>query len=176
MVERPIKKSERQAVTESNDVVKAPETEPITNEGSQEVITQSSPESNESTHVVKEAPKIKPITTASAQDAITQSLAESNEFTHVVKAPETELITNEGAQDAITQPSKERSITKPLLAKDKKQGKGRGEQRKDEQSIKPPANLALMRGPKPTKAKPPVIPKTQEETPDSTTEVDQEET
>jgi hypothetical protein len=175
MVERPIKKSERQAVTESNDVVKAPETEPITNEGSQEVITQSSPESNESTHVVKEAPKIKPITTASAQDAITQSLAESNEFTHVVKAPETELITNEGAQDAITQPSKERSITKPLLAKDKKQGKGR-EQRKDEQSIKPPANLALMRGPKPTKAKPPVIPKTQEETPDSTTEVDQEET
>ena len=144
MVERPIKKSERQAVTESNDVVKAPETEPITNEG--------------------------------AQDAITQSPTESPESNDVVKAPQTEPITTTGAQDAITQPSEERSITKPLLAKDKKKGKGRGDQRKDEQSIKPPANLALMRGPKPTKAKPPVIPKTQEETSDSTTEVDQEET
>jgi hypothetical protein len=141
MVERPIKKSERQAVTESNEVGKAPQTEPSTNEG--------------------------------AQDSITQSQAESNE---VGKAPQAEPSTNEDAQDSITQSQQKRIITQPVSAKDKKKGGGRGDQRKDEQSSKPPVNLALMRGPKPTKPKPPAVKAPQEETSDSAAQAEQEET
>lgn len=96
MVERPIKKSERQAVNESNDVV----------------------------DVVKEA---------------------SGEPTS----------TNEGAETPIQ--SSKRVISLPTPAKDKKKEKDRGDRRKDEQANKPPANLALMRGPKPTKPKAPVV-------------------
>lgn len=116
MVERPIKKSDRQAVTESNTVVEeAVEAEPSTVEGSTESITQSS------------------------EERIPKKL--------------------------------------PLPVKDNTKGKGRGSQQKDEQSSKAPGNPALMRGPKPTKSKPPIIQKAQEATEsDSIAQTDQEET
>lgn len=91
MVERPIKKSERQAVTDANNLGAAPEAQPSTNEA--------------------------------------------------------------GGADQPSPPKS--STTPPLVIKDKKKAKGR-ERQKDEQSSKPPVNLALMRGPKPTKPKPPV--------------------
>lgn len=59
------------------------------------------------------------------------------------------------AGDADQPSSQKPSITPPIVGKDKKKAKGR-ERQKDEQSSKPPVNLALMRGPKPTKPKPPV--------------------
>lgn len=90
MVERPIKRSERQAVTDANNLGAAPD-QPSTNEAA-------------------------------------------------------------GADQPSPQKS---STTPPLVIKDKKKAKGR-ERQKDEQSSKPPVNLALMRGPKPTKPKPPV--------------------
>lgn len=119
MVERPIKKSERQAVTESNEVVE--------------------------------------------------------------KTLTSEPSTIEGATDSITEtPEKRNTKVLPLPTKDKtkaKEGKGRGSQQKDEQSSRPPMNAALVRGPKPTKAKPPVIQKPQEETEsDSVAQEAQEET
>lgn len=116
MVERPIKKSERQAVTESNDVV----------------------------DVVKEAP-----TEATSTD--------------------------EGAETPI-QSSSKRVISLPIPAKDKKKEKDRGDRRKDEQADKPPANLALMRGPKPTKPKSPVVVKASPEATDEAHATEQEET
>ena len=120
MVERPIKKSERQAVTESNDVV------------------------------------------------------------DVVKEAAAEPSTDEGAQNPIAQSSEQRIISRPLIikdkqvVKDKQKGKDRGDRRKDEQADKPPASLALMRGPKPTKPKSPVVVTSPEPTDEDATE--QEET
>ena len=55
-------------------------------------------------------------------------------------------------------PSKDR----PAKDKDKDQRKGRKGQQKDE-GARPPLNPALMRGPKPTKPKPPVIEAASEE-------------
>ncbi len=98
MVEPPIKKSERQAITELNDVVEA--------------------------------------------------------------APETEPSTIESPIDSIPQSSQERNRPQPALRKDTPKGKGREDQhkdRQDKQSNRQPGNLALMRGPKPTKPKSPVI-------------------
>lgn len=114
MVERPIKKSERQAVTESNTVVEA---------------------------AIEAEPTI------------------------------------EGSTESITQPSEERTPKKlPLPVKDPTKGKGRGSQQKDEQSSRAPGNPALMRGPKPTKSKPPIIQKAQEAAEsDSIAQADQEE-
>jgi hypothetical protein len=122
MVERPIKKSERQAVTKSNDVVE--------------------------------------------------------------EALDTEPRTIEGATDPTTQsPSEQNTKQRPLPVKDKtkgkegKEGKGRGDRQKDDQSSRPPMNPALLRGPKPTKPKPPLITKTQEATEsDSVDQATQEET
>ncbi len=119
MVERPIKKSERQVVTKSNDVVE--------------------------------------------------------------EALDTEPRTIEGATDPTTQsPEEQNTKQRPLPVKDKtkgKEGKGRGDRQKDDQSSRPPVNPALLRGPKPTKPKPPVITKTQETTEsDSVDQATQEET
>ncbi len=102
MVERPIKKSERQAITEPSDVVK--------------------------------------------QDL------------------ETEPSLIEGSLDSITQSPEERNTTRPSPRKDKTKGKGKGNQQEEDRSRL--GNPALMRGPKPTKPKPPVIKETQPETAD----------
>lgn len=112
MVERPIKKSERQAVAKPDDVGEAIETQP--------------------------------------------SMIED-------------------AQDSITQPPEERSTSRPLPGKDKRKG-SREDRQKDERSSRTPINPALMRGPKPTKIKPPVVKETQEATAEeSVPEADPEE-
>lgn len=118
MVERPIKKSERQAVTESN--------------------------TDNVVDVVKEA-------------------------------PQEPTSTDEGAETPI-QSSSKRVISLPIPAKDKKKEKDRGDRRKDEQADKPPASLALMRGPKPTKPKSPVVVKASPEPTDDADPTEQEET
>lgn len=106
MVERPIKKSERQAVAQPSDVV-------------EEVLgDQPSP--------------------------------------------------NEGSLDSISQSPQERSTSRPFRGKDKAKGKGNRNQQEDERSTK--VNPALMRGPRPTKAKPPVIKSGEATAEDSDTE------
>jgi hypothetical protein len=56
--------------------------------------------------------------------------------------------------DAPTQASEERARpTRDNSNRDKERGKGRGK-RDDRDEAKPPANMALMRGPKPVKPKP----------------------
>jgi len=104
-----------------------------------------------------------------------QAMAESNNVGE--ESLETQNKTIEGAQNSTTQSQEERSITRPILEKDKSKGKGRnkGGQQKDDRSSKQPANLALMRGPKPTKPKPPVIQETQDETAQDAAATDQEE-
>lgn len=113
MVERPIKKSERQAIAEPSDVVK-------------EVV-------------------------------------------------ETEPNLMSGSLDSTIPPPAERNTTRPSPRKDKTKGKGKDNQQQEERSK--PANPALMRGPKPTKPKPPVIKDPQPEAAeDSGTEPGQETT
>lgn len=112
MVERPIKKSERQIVAEPSDVV-------------EEVL-------------------------------------------------ETEASLSEGSPDSTTQAREKRIITLPLAGKDKAKGKGKGNKQDDERSS--PANPALMRGPKPTRPKGPVIKPQSASAEDSATEPDQETT
>ena len=94
----------------------------------------------------------------------------------VEQVPETEPSPTEGSQDSITESPQKRIITlPPVQGKDKTKGKGRGNQQDEDRSKF--ANPALMRGPKPTKSKPPLIKKSQEETEtDEGTEADQEET
>lgn len=48
-----------------------------------------------------------------------------------------------------------RKVIPPIPGKEKTKGRGRGSQKEDEPSA--PVNLALMRGPKPSKPKPPVV-------------------
>lgn len=107
MVERPIKKSERQAVATSDGI-----TEP------------------------------------------SNDVAETSD--DVGEVLEAETIPLEGTQEAVTQSPQRRSIPRPLAKDQKDQKKGRGEQN-DRRSDRSPANPALMRGPKPTKPKPPVV-------------------
>ena len=93
----------------------------------------------------------------------------------VEQVPETEPSGTEGSQDSITESPQKRIITlPPVQGKDKTKGKGRGNQQDEDRSKI--ANPALMRGPKPTKAKPPLLKKTQEETAEEGTEASQEET
>lgn len=88
---------------------------------------------------------------------------------------ETEASLSEGSPDSTTQAREKRIITLPLAGKDKTKSKGKGNKQDDERSG--PANLALMRGPKPTRPKGPVIKEPQSATAeDSATEPDQETT
>jgi hypothetical protein len=75
---------------------------------------------------------------------------------------ETEPSRIEGSLDSITPSPEERKTIRPLQRKDKTKGKGKDNQHKDERSSS--VNPALMRGPKPTKPKPPVIQEPVEET------------
>ena len=75
---------------------------------------------------------------------------------------ETEPSPIEDTQDSINQPPKERSTPRPLPRKDKINEKGKGNQQESERPGQ--VSRALMRGPKPTKLKPPVIKETQEAT------------
>ena len=130
MVERPIKKSDRQNVAASNAVeeIKKPEHQNV----------------------------------AEPNDAVEQVL-------------ETESSPTEGSPSPITQSSEPRKIILPVVGKDKTRGKGKGDQKEDLRST--PGNPALARGPKPTKAKPPVIKETQSVTAEeSVTEPEQETT
>lgn len=87
---------------------------------------------------------------------------------------ETQASLSEGSLDTTTTPQK-RIITLPLAGKDKTKGKGKGNKQEDDRSS--PGNPALMRGPKPTRPKGPVIKETQSATAeDSATEPDQETT
>ena len=116
----------------------------------------------------------------SERQAVTESTA-SNDVVEVVKEAPAEPSTDEGAQNPITQSSEQRIISRPLIVKDKQvvkdkqKGKDRGDRRKDEQADKPPASLALMRGPKPTKPKSPVVVKASPEATDEDA-TEQEET
>ncbi len=81
----------------------------------------------------------------------------------------------EDTQDPINESPKERITARPLPRKDKTNEKGRGNQQESERSRQ--VSPALMRGPKPTKLKPPVIKETQEATTEeSVTEPSQETT
>ncbi len=96
-----------------------------------------------------------------------QAMAESSTAEEVVETQPT----FEGVQ-----PSEEREKPRPRLDKDKGKGKdkdkdrGRGGKPKDDRESKSPTNLALMRGPKPTKPKPPVVQEDQEETAENSDE------
>jgi len=91
-------------------------------------------------------------------------------------APKTEPGILEGNPSVSQDSDEERSTTpRPFKNKEKdhRRGKGKGNREREEQS-RPPANPALMRGPKPTKPKPPVIEETQvEATEDTETEANQ---
>lgn len=102
-----------------------------------------------------------------------QTVAEPSDV--VEEVLETEPSSSEGGLGSITQFPEERNTTRPYRAKDKTKGKGKGNQKEDSRSS--PVNPALMRGPKPTKPKPPVIKETQSATADdSVTEPGQETT
>lgn len=92
-----------------------------------------------------------------------QAVAEPNDD---IEVQETEASTAEGNQDFTPLPEKQ-SAPRPLLGKDKSKAKGRGKEEKESRSARPPANPALMRGPKPTKPKPPVVQETPEVSPES---------
>ena len=100
-----------------------------------------------------------------------QTVAEPSNVKEEVLETESSLI--EGSQDSIIEPPKERNTARPFRGKDKTKGKGKGNQPEEDRSRS--ANPALMRGPRPTKPKPPVT-KPQEVTEDSVTEADQETT
>jgi len=71
----------------------------------------------------------------------------------------------EGVRETNAAPEQRSTTPRPSKdrpAKDKDQRKGRKGQQKDEDA-RPPLNPALMRGPKPTKPKPPVIEAASEE-------------
>lgn len=73
--------------------------------------------------------------------------------------------------DSTTSTPEDRSATRSLRGKDNSKRKGKSKQ-KDSPSSN--VNPALVRGPKPTKPKPPVIQEVPSETEDSATEADQE--
>lgn len=77
----------------------------------------------------------------------------------IAEPSDTEPSAIESSSDANTQSSEERSTPKPFRGKDKIKGKAKDK----EDSRSTPVNLALMRGPKPTKPKPPAIKKAQSE-------------
>lgn len=89
----------------------------------------------------------------------------------VAEPSNTEPSAIESSSDANTQPSEERSTPRPFRGKDKTKEKGKGKQ---EDARSTAVNPALMRGPKPSKAKPPLIKKPESETPED--EADQETT
>ncbi|MBV8886442.1 MAG: hypothetical protein JO235_20945 [Chroococcidiopsidaceae cyanobacterium CP_BM_RX_35] len=68
--------------------------------------------------------------------------------------------TIEGIHDSSSESPENQGVSRPRPVKDKSKGKGKGKGRgeqKDEQSSRQPMNPALMRGPRPTKPKAPVI-------------------
>lgn len=58
--------------------------------------------------------------------------------------------------EAITVSPEKRKVIPSIPGKEKSKAKGKGARREEGASI-PPMNMALMRGPKPTKPKPPVV-------------------
>jgi hypothetical protein len=102
-----------------------------------------------------------------------QTVASPNDVVEEVLGTEPSDI--EGSQGSINQSPEERSTTRPLRRKDKTKEKGKGNQQESEHSRQ--VNPALIRGPKPTKSKPPVIKQSQEATTEeSVTEPSQETT
>jgi hypothetical protein len=84
-------------------------------------------------------------------------------------ARQTESVPSEGGLDETNQSHQEPNTTKRL--------KGKGKTRQQKSSEPRSVNPALMRGPKPTKPKPPVVKETVEATEsDALTEVGQEDT
>lgn len=74
----------------------------------------------------------------------------------------------EDIHDSSLESPENQGVSRPRPVKDKSKGKGKGRgQQKDEQSGRQPMNPALMRGPKPTRPKAPVI---QEANPDEAAE------
>lgn len=57
--------------------------------------------------------------------------------------------------EATTASPEKRKVIPSVPGKEKTKGRGKGSNR--EEAAPPPMNLALMRGPKPTKSKPPVV-------------------
>lgn len=72
----------------------------------------------------------------------------------------------ESSPDTNTQPSEERSTPRPFRGKDKTKGKGKDKEDSRSTAMSP----ALMRGPKPTKPKPPAIKKAESEGEDAAEE------
>ncbi len=102
-----------------------------------------------------------------------QAIAEPSDVVKEVIETEPDLIP--GSLESTIQPQEERNTTRPSPRKDKTKGKGKENQQEEDRSRS--ANPALMRGPKPTKPKPPVIKDPQPEaTEDSGTEPGQETT
>jgi len=143
VVERPIKKSERQAMAETNAE---------TNNAGEEVLETQGFAGGGSGNFLEQAQR----SAGGSSDGVEQA----------------QPTTIEGAQDSITPSPEERSTPRPRLEKDKskEKGRGRGGQQKDDRSSRQPANPALMRGPRPTKPKPPVVQAAQAQAPDETAE------
>jgi len=97
----------------------------------------------------------RPIKKSERQAATTTEVHETSGTTQDIEGVrETNAVPEQ--RSTTPRPSKDRP------AKDKDQRKGRKGQQKDE-GARPPLNPALMRGPKPTKPKPPVIEAVSEE-------------
>ena len=92
-----------------------------------------------------------------------QTVADAEPSKVIEEVLETEPTAIEGSLD-VTPPPKERNIPRPSRGKDTTKGKGKGNQQEESRSS--PMSAALMRGPKPTKPKPPVVKKTESETAD----------
>lgn len=76
---------------------------------------------------------------------------------------ETQTNAVENSLETPTAPPEKRKVIPSVPGKEKSKGRGKGGKREEEPS--PPMNLALMRGPKPTKPKPPVVTAPTEEAP-----------
>lgn len=92
-----------------------------------------------------------------------QAIADAEPSKVIEEVLETEPTAIEGNLD-VTPPPKERNIPRPSRSKDTTKGKGKGNQQEDSRSS--PMSPALMRGPKPTKPKPPVVKKTESDAED----------
>ncbi len=81
------------------------------------------------------------------------------------------IIVDDSLEATIPSPEK-RKVIPSIPGKEKAKGRGKGSNR--EEAAPPPINMALMRGPKPTKSKPPVVAALPEEVESSAPQLDAE--
>ena len=142
MVERPIKRSERQAAAVSDPV--------------EEQTAAISDPVEEQTTAISDVVEGQ---TTTVSNAVEESKSESSPV--------------EARLDSTAPPSEGRSKPRISLDKDRKKVKGKGNQQESEPS-RPGGNPALMRGPKPTRPKPPIITEQSPTAEDAETQTDEE--